>query len=271
MFGVSADITRRKQAELDLQKQRNELAHLSRMTMLGELSGTLAHELNQPLAAILSNAEVALGFLAQDATALDKVREILEDIIEDDIRAGEVIQRLRLLLRKNEVQRQPLNLNEVVQEVLKLVRSDLASRNIAVNTDLSSKLPAVIGDRVLLQQVLLNLILNGCDAMAHAELVEHRRLHIQTHGTATLFKCQSSTKAEALHSMTWSTSLSHFFPPSRKVWDWDSPSAAPSSMPIMGRFGPQITPIAARAFISRYPRIRENLHERPGAYRFYSR
>jgi C4-dicarboxylate-specific signal transduction histidine kinase len=177
MCGVSADITRRKQAELDLQKQRNELAHLSRMTMLGELSGTLAHELNQPLAAILSNAEVALGFLAQDATALDKVREILEDIIEDDIRAGEVIQRLRLLLRKNEVQRQSLNLNEVVQDVLKLVRSDLASRNIAVKTGLSSKLPAVMGDRVLLQQVLLNLILNGCDAMADAE---HRRLHIKT-------------------------------------------------------------------------------------------
>ena len=183
MFGVSADITRRKQAELDLQKQRNELIHLSRITMLGELSGTLAHELNQPLAAILSNAEVALGFLAQDGTALDKVREILEDIIEDDIRAGEVIQRFRLLLRKNEVQHQSLNLNEVVQEVLKLVRNDLASRNIAVKTGLSSKLPVVIGDRVLLQQVLLNLILNGCDAMADAE---QRRLHIKTqwHGNA---------------------------------------------------------------------------------------
>jgi len=183
MSGVSVDITRRKQAELDLQKQRNELAHLSRMTLLGELSGTLAHELNQPLAAILSNAEVALGFLAQDVTALDKVREILEDIIEDDIRAGEVIKRLRLLLRKNEVQHQPLNLNEVVKDVLKLVRSDLASRYIVVNTGLSSKLPAVIGDRVLLQQVLLNLILNGCDAMADAE---QRRLHIKTqwHGNA---------------------------------------------------------------------------------------
>ena len=206
MSGVSADITRRKQAELDLQKQRNELAHLSRMTMLGELSGTLAHELNQPLAAILSNAEVALGFLAQDATALDKVREILEDIIEDDIRAGEVIQRLRLLLRKNEVQRQPLNLNEVVQDVLKLVRSDLASRNIAVNTGLSSKLPAVIGDRVLLQQVLLNLILNGCDAMAHAE---HRRLHIKTqwNGNAVQVSVVDQGRGIALDDMA------HLFEP----------------------------------------------------------
>ena len=180
MYGVSIEITRRKQAELDAQKQRNELAHLSRLTMLGELSGTLAHELNQPLAAILSNAQAALRFLAQDAPALNDVRDILEDIVGDDKRASEVIQRLRLLLRKDEVQHQPLEVNQVVQDVLKLVHSDLTSRNIAVKIDLSSELPAVVGDRVLLQQVLLNLILNGCDAMTGAEPAGHRRLHIRT-------------------------------------------------------------------------------------------
>ena len=95
-------------------------------------------------------------------------------------RPGEVIQRFRLLLKKDEVHRHPLNLNGVVQDVLKLVRSDLASRNIVVIIDLSSDLPAVIGDRVLLQQVLLNLILNGCEAVAHAGCVELRRLHIRT-------------------------------------------------------------------------------------------
>jgi len=180
MYGVSADITRRKQTELEAQKQRNELAHLSRLTLLGELSGALAHELNQPLAAILSNAQAALRFLAQDAPALDEVRNILEDIVGDDKRASEVIQRLRLLLRKDEEQYQPLEVNQMVQEVLKLVRSDLVSRNIAVNIALSSELPVVIGDRVLLQQVLLNLILNGCDAMTEAELAGHRLLHIRT-------------------------------------------------------------------------------------------
>ena len=180
MYGVSIDITRRKQAELDVQKQRNELAHLSRVTMLGELSVSLAHELNQPLAAILSNAQAALRFLAQDAAALNEVREILEDIVAEDKRAGEVIHRLRLMLRKDEVQHQPLDVNEVVREVLKLVRCDLANRNIAVKIGLASQLPAVIGDRVLLQQVLLNLILNGCDAAAHAGCIEHRQLHIRT-------------------------------------------------------------------------------------------
>jgi two-component system sensor kinase FixL len=180
MSGISIDITRRKLAELDAQKQHNELAHLSRVTMLGELSGTLAHELNQPLAAILSNAQAALRFLEQDAASLDEVRDILEDIVADDKRAGEVIQRLRLLLRKDEVQHRPLDVNEVVQDVLKLVHSDLATRNIVVTIDLSSGLPVVMGDRVLLQQVLLNLILNGCESVDHVEIIKHRRLLIHT-------------------------------------------------------------------------------------------
>ncbi len=187
----------------NVQKQRNELAHLSRVTMLGELSGTLAHELNQPLAAILSNAQAALRFLAQDATALDDVRDILKDIVGDDKRASEVIQRLRLLLRKDEVQHQPLEMNEVVQDVLKLVRSDLASRNVAVNIDLSSELPAVIGDLVLLEQVLLNLIFNGCDAMADAEPDEHRRLHIHTlwNGEAVQVSVRDQGRGIALDDM----------------------------------------------------------------------
>ena len=203
MYGVSIDITRRKQAELDVQKQRSELAHLSRLTMLGELSSSLAHELNQPLAAILSNAQAALRFLAQDAPALNDVRDILKDIVGDDKRASEVIHRLRLLLRKDEVQHQPLKMNEVVQDVLKLVRSDLTSRNIAVTIDLSTELPAVIGDRVLLQQVLLNLILNGCDAVADAELAEHRRLHIHTlwNGQAVQVSVRDQGRGIALDDM----------------------------------------------------------------------
>jgi C4-dicarboxylate-specific signal transduction histidine kinase len=136
--------------------------------------------LNQPLAAILSNAQAGLRFLAQEDVNLSEVRDILKDIVADDKRAGEVIHRLRLLLRKDEVQYQPLAINAVVQEVLKLVRSDLASRNIVVKIDLSSRLPNVIGDRVLLQQVLLNLILNGCDAASHVGCVEQRRLCIRS-------------------------------------------------------------------------------------------
>jgi C4-dicarboxylate-specific signal transduction histidine kinase len=134
--------------------------------MLGELSGALAHELNQPLSAILSNAQAAQRYLARDPPQLDRVTEILSDIVKSDKRAGAVITRLRSLLRKEEAQHQPVDMNEVVQEVLALMRSDFLDRQVSVRTELAAQLPAVSGDRVQLQQVLLNLLINGCDAMA---------------------------------------------------------------------------------------------------------
>jgi PAS domain S-box-containing protein len=159
------DITARKQAELEAAKQRNELAHLGRVTMLGELSGSIAHELNQPLTAILSNAQAAIRFLAHDSVDLEQVRDILADIVDQDNRASEVIQRLRLLLQKGEIQRQPLDVNDVAQEVAKLIRSDLTHQHVTLRSTLAPALPVVNGDRVQLQQVLLNLVMNACEAM----------------------------------------------------------------------------------------------------------
>ncbi|HZJ16695.1 MAG TPA: PAS domain S-box protein [Chthoniobacteraceae bacterium] len=163
------DITERKQAELEAVRHRTELAHLSRVAMLGELSGSLAHELNQPLTAILSNAQAAQRYLAKDNPNLAEVREILADIVTGDERAGEVIQRLRLLLKKGEIQHQLLDANEVVRDVLKLMRSDLANHGVSVEAALTPGLAQVRGDRVQLQQVVLNLALNACDAMAGNE------------------------------------------------------------------------------------------------------
>jgi PAS domain S-box-containing protein len=179
MLGATIDITARKQAELEVQQQRGELAHLSRVTMLGELSGSLAHELNQPLTAILSNAQAAQRFLAHDNADLNEVRDILADIVAEDKRAGEIIRRLRLLLKKGEVQHQPFDLNEVVLEVLKLIRSDLVNQGVAVHAELAPALPAVNADRVQFQQVLLNLMMNACDAMAGG-LAADRKLIIRT-------------------------------------------------------------------------------------------
>ena len=179
MRGVSIDITSRKQAEAELQERRGELAHLSRVTMLGELSGSLAHELNQPLTAILSNAEAAQRNLDAESPDLAEVREILADIVDEDERAGEVIRRLRLLFKKGEVQQQALDANELVLEVLKLMRSDLVNHRVSVETALASGHPTVRGDRVQLQQVLLNLVMNACDAMAK-NLPTHRRLTVRT-------------------------------------------------------------------------------------------
>lgn len=165
---------------MKMNKQRNKLNDLSGVTMTDELFCTLAHELRQPLAAILSNAQAALHFLPQDNPALDEVREILGDIINENKRATEVIKRLHLLLGKNEIQHQSVDVNEMVQEVLALVNNDLANDHIAVNTNLALNLPIVIGDQVLLQQVLLNLLLNACNALIHNDCAERRQLDIHT-------------------------------------------------------------------------------------------
>ncbi|MGA2496552.1 MAG: ATP-binding protein, partial [Tepidisphaeraceae bacterium] len=156
----------RKQAELEVTRQRSDLVHLSRVTMLGELSGSLAHELNQPLAAILSNAQAAQRFLARGDSDPEEIEDILRDIVNDDKRAGEIIQRLRLLLTKGEIDRRPLDINELARDVLRLMRSDLVSQSVVVETDFAPDLHLVSGDRVQLQQVLLNLIMNACDSMA---------------------------------------------------------------------------------------------------------
>jgi len=178
LLGVSMDITSLKQAELEAARQRHDLAHLARVTSLGELSSSLAHELTHPLTAILSNAQAAQRFLARDAADLDEVREILNDIVTEDQRAGEVIHRLRLLLKKGEPQKHcdDVDLNEVLRDVLKLMRNDLIIQNVTVDTDLAQNLPSVTADRVQLQQVLLNLVLNACEAMADCDSSERQLL-----------------------------------------------------------------------------------------------
>ncbi len=179
MRGASLDITKRKQAEEQAACQRNEMAHLSRVAMLGELSGSIAHELNLPLSAILSNAQAAQRVLANGAIDLTELREILNDIVTEDKRAGEVIGRLRLWLKKGEVKQHSLCINEVIQDVLKLVHSDLINQKVAVDCELARSLPTITGDPVQLQQVLLNLVVNACDAMTDCNTSE-RRLLIRT-------------------------------------------------------------------------------------------
>ena len=159
------DIGERKRVERELAMQRDELAHLSRIALLSELSGSMAHALNQPLTAILSNAQAALRFLARQPPDLDEVFESLTNVVENDKRAGEIIRRLRAMLRKDSAEHSPLDVNDVVQDVSRIMRNDLLHRNVELVVDLAGDLPAINGDRVQLQQVLMNLIVNGCDAM----------------------------------------------------------------------------------------------------------
>ena len=179
LLGTYTDITERKEAEVEVERQRNELAHLSRVTMLGTLSGSLAHELNQPLTAILSNAQAALRLLAREGANLNEVRDTLNDIVEDNRRASDIIRRLRLLLKKGDSHHLPLAINELVQDTLKLVHRDLVSNRVTVHTQLALELPAITGDPVQLQQVLLNLMMNACGAMVRSPAAE-RKLLVRT-------------------------------------------------------------------------------------------
>ncbi len=152
VLAAVVDLSARKQAEAEASRQRAELAHVARVSAMGELAASVAHELNQPLGAILSNAEAAELFLNQDPPALGELRAILADIRKDDERAGEVIRGMRALLRKREMEREPLEINLLVEDVFRLVGADAALRTTALVAQLSPHLPRVDGDRVQLQQ-----------------------------------------------------------------------------------------------------------------------
>jgi two-component system, LuxR family, sensor kinase FixL len=179
MLGINMDITERKAAEIEAEEHRRQLSHLTRVAMLGELSGALAHEINQPLTAILSNTQTAQRLLRRPSADVADMVEILADIEHDTRRASDVIKRLRVLLRKGEIQLQPLFLNDIVQEVLDFAHADLVTRNVAVDTYLEQGMPEVLGDRVQLQQVVLNLVMNACEAMSGTPALA-RRLRVYT-------------------------------------------------------------------------------------------
>jgi PAS domain S-box-containing protein len=161
------DITERKDAELEVQLRREELAHVTRIVTVGELATSLAHEINQPLTAIRCNAEAAQRFLSGAAPDLGEVRQILDDIIEDDTRAGEVVRRIRTLVKKETPRRETVVLNDTIWETIALVRSAAFLEGLSIRAELDSNLPTVQGDRVQLQQVVLNLLLNATAAMRH--------------------------------------------------------------------------------------------------------
>jgi PAS domain S-box-containing protein len=182
IIGISStqrDITEHRHAELETQRLNQELSHVARVTMMGELTSSLAHELNQPLTAILSNAQAAQRLLGDGEPDLEELREILADIVADDDRAGEIIQRLRTLLRKGELEFRDLDVNALVLDVVRLVRSDAIIKSISVTVDLAPDLPRVRADRVQIQQVILNLMINAIDAVMSRPAVG-RKLLIRT-------------------------------------------------------------------------------------------
>jgi signal transduction histidine kinase len=170
---------RRRVAEAEAAEQRQEVAHLMRVSVLGELSGAIAHEINQPLTAILSNAQAALHLLAQQSPDVAEVRDAIHDIVQEDNRASEVIARLRNLLRKGERKSELIDLNDLVNSTIALLKNELIDRRIEVEMSLAIGLPSTSGDPVQLQQVLLNILMNAMDAMATTPITR-RRIMIST-------------------------------------------------------------------------------------------
>ncbi len=167
---------RRMEAELEAQRNRDELAHMARISAAGELAASIAHELNQPLTGILSNAQAALRFLSgQEPISSEEFREILTDIIEDNRRAESVIRKLRSLIKKGESEFTRIDINNLIREVCLLIKSDAVIRNVTIYQELT-EIPMIRGDQIQLQQVLLNLLLNGLDALEEAPQIRRRIL-----------------------------------------------------------------------------------------------
>ncbi len=168
-----------KKAEAEALMHRQELSHVLRVATIGELTATLTHQLNQPLTAILSNAQAAQRFLTAESPDLGELTEILSDIVAENRRANEVVNQIRTMMKRKELEMHPLNMNEVIQEVVSLTQSDAVIRNIDVKLDLDPALPSTLGDRIQLQQVILNLMINGFESMAKQESTT-RKMIIKT-------------------------------------------------------------------------------------------
>jgi PAS domain S-box-containing protein len=179
MIGTVHDITEFKRAEIASYRARRELLRMERVSRMGELTASLAHELNQPLTAILSNARAALRFLQSDRLDLGELRDILQDIANDDKRASDIIRSLRSMLKEEERERETISINDMLHDMLSLFHSEAIIRNIEVEMDLADPLPLIHVDRVQIQQVMLNLIMNAAEIMSRNE-PEHRKIVLQT-------------------------------------------------------------------------------------------
>jgi C4-dicarboxylate-specific signal transduction histidine kinase len=179
LLGVALDITERKTAELRAAQDRAALRHMTRVSMMGQLSAAIAHQLNQPLAAILGNAEAAQQMLGRGNVDVDELRSICSDIASEDQRAAEIIRSLSVLYKRGDGKIEDLDLNAIVRETLGLLRTELLTRHVTPVSDLAPELPSVQGEYVQLQQVLLNLVLNAADALGGTD-VGKRRLEVRT-------------------------------------------------------------------------------------------
>ncbi|MGC2492596.1 MHYT domain-containing protein [Candidatus Binatus sp.] len=259
-FASVASLFERKRAEEALRHAQTELAHVTRVMTLGELTASIAHEVNQPLAAVVTNGQAGLRWLALETPRLDEVRAAVERIVRDGKRASEVIQRIRALAKKNPTMMVSLDINDVIREAILLVQREVSSRSASLRTELASALPRILGDRIQLQQVVVNLVMNGVDAMATIsdrprEIVIQSQPHetrevlvavrdsgigIDSESADRLFNAFFTTKASGM-GMGLSISRSIIMAHGGRLWASPNPdhgAAFQFTVPIDGRAAP---------------------------------
>jgi len=192
MLGIGIDVTNLKKTEQSLQQAKMELAHMTRVASMGELAASIAHQINQPLAAIVLNESASLRWLTMQPPNLDEAREAVIRAIKEANRAGDVIVRVRALLQKAPPQIGWLDLNEIIREVLALTASELRDGAVTIDTELTADLPAARGDRVQLQQVMLNLIMNAIEAMSIVPVPRKLLIKSAPHPEGVLIQVQDS-------------------------------------------------------------------------------
>jgi PAS domain S-box-containing protein len=228
--GACIDVTARKHAEQEMLGLRQDIAHVGRVSLMGQLSSALAHEIKQPLSAILRNAEAAALFVQHPSPDLHEISAIREDVRKDDERASEVIDRMRTLLRREEVAMTSLDVGAVLADVGTLLHPDAVARHVALHLDVPAGLP-VHGDRVQIQQVLLNLILNGIKRSRAPAILAARSPSPPGAGPRPASKSAWSTPAGVSRRISSRASSSRSSPPSKKAWGWGCRSLADRRKP----------------------------------------
>ena len=247
-IGAVQDVTQRRLSEEALGKARSELAHVARVTSLGALTASIAHEVNQPLSGIITNASTCLRMLAADPPNVDGARETARRTIRDGNRASEVITRLRALFSKKDATTESVDLNEATREVIALSLSELQRNRVILRSELADDLPPVAGDRVQLQQVILNLLLNASDAMSGVN-DRPRQLLIRTErdeGDRVRSACRM--RGWVSNPKRWTNSSKRSTQPRMAVWGSDYPSVAPLSRAIMAVYGQHRTRVREPRF-----------------------
>ena len=252
-LSLALDITERKRIEEERERLREleaEFAHINRVSMMGELAASIAHEVNQPLSGVVSNGSACLRWLAANVPNLEEAREAARRIVRDGKRAGEVIARIRALTKRASMPKERLDLNETIQEVLVLVGDKAKREDVSIQTKFADDLSAVSGDRVQLQQVMLNLVMNAIEAMGTGG-ERPRELLISTRNIEDQVQVTVEDSGPGLDPNTMARILSLSTQRSPPAWAWDSRSAVPLFRAMGAGYGLRLRTARARRFTSR--------------------